>query len=90
MRTIDGKPEYRNGLVSGGVWEGTPSGGPVNSGGAPLSFWEFPFSWGVSHHFGDGPCHWRCEEKVRPFWEHSPVLGGMRGAVSLSFLESFS
>lgn len=22
MRTIDGKPEYRNGLVSDGVWEG--------------------------------------------------------------------
>lgn len=26
MRTIDGKPEYRNGLVSDGVWGATPSG----------------------------------------------------------------
>lgn len=51
MRTIDGKPEYRNGLVSDGVWRGGGQhhlGVLISSGGAPLSFWEFPFSWGCS------------------------------------------
>lgn len=28
MRTIDGKPEYRNGLVSDGAWEGNTSWRP--------------------------------------------------------------
>lgn len=69
MRTIDGKPEYRNGLVSErGLGRLHHLGVPINLGGAPLSFWEeFPFSWGVSHHFGAIPCHWRWGEKLGSF-----------------------
>lgn len=48
----------------------------MNLGGAPLSFWEFPSNWGVSHHFGSVPCHWRWGEKS----EEMPInLGSSSG-----------
>lgn len=50
----------------------------MNLGGAPLSFWEFPSNWGVSHHFGGVPCHWRWGKKSDHF-EMPIILGSSSG-----------
>ena len=70
MRTIDGKPEYRNGLVSerglGGLRH---LGVPINLGGAPLSILG-----GVPFHAGGfTPC-WGCSPSLEAGGEIQVIL----------------
>lgn len=92
MRTIDGKPEYRNGLVSDGVWEGNTIWSPQQFKRSSSVILGVPFQLGgVSHHFGGilfpviggrrrNPGHF--EEisiilgSFPGIWEGSQLLGG--------------